>query len=410
MMRSPSASRFLAATACRQPLSSGYARLLVLVLLPLLQHASEVTGASVTSKMSKEQPEPAEGRLLGERFDCERVAFYKTHKTGSTTLGGILFRVGAAHRKRFHTRTADSHYLNHTMPSRRRADFVINHSRSSLLDMQAAYDRDLGDGAGRITIVRDAVARFVSHFYYFVKPNLPKAELLSGGWRAHNKLAADMGVNNLTAARSFLHSDAFRRTVFLSLEAMDEGLAALHLHCGWPLNELLYIKIRCASCGEKLLSWNGRPVPHRRENITRELEARMRHDNQLDDLVVKAARQKWAPVQAAGGAVLQNAAREIRRQSDLLNEHCSAVKRAQGSLDSQPGCHWLSLTDAQYESLVDQATGEVNPDALVRPARWHSARHREHTSLPRYTVREMMDGYDALYAQVVGGKGAPRGA
>lgn len=74
---------------------------MLVVLLPLLQHASEVTGASVTSKMPKEQPEPVEGRLLGERFDCERVAFYKTHKTGSTTLGGILFRVGAAHRKRW---------------------------------------------------------------------------------------------------------------------------------------------------------------------------------------------------------------------------------------------------------------------------------------------------------------------
>jgi hypothetical protein len=53
-----------------------------------------------TINSSEAQDDYRDGRLLGS-FNCEQVAFYKTHKTGSTDLGAVLFRVGVRRGKRF---------------------------------------------------------------------------------------------------------------------------------------------------------------------------------------------------------------------------------------------------------------------------------------------------------------------
>eukprot|EP00873_Tetraselmis_striata_P002711 jgi/Tetstr1/422975/TSEL_013753.t1 len=392
----PARPSSLAGTTCRPPQSrrraGPAARLLLLLLLQVAPGGIVVAGRhapTVTSETHR-----LAGRLLGD-FNCERVAFYKTHKTGSTTMGGILFRVGAYHHRRFHTKTAEAHYLNNGFRSGAPADFVINHSFSSLREMQEAYDRDLGESAGRITILRDAVTRYISHFYYFFHPANRGAVLGQPDGPPENLLTWEMGVEKTDPAmQEFLRSEVFRRTVFLSLERLEEGLAALHLHCGWPLKELLSINVQCSSCAKEFRRWDGQVI-HSPGEVPPKVQYDLRARNWLDDVLVRAAQEKWAAVEAEAGEVLPAVAGEIHRQQGLLSTYCNEAVVTNEAFAAFPGCLWLSLSDMEYEKLVDPSTGEVHPDTVVKPFR------AIHDGVPDITVQQMMDGFDEMYQQVV---------
>ena len=46
--------------------------------------------------------------------------------------------------------------------------------------------------------------------------------------------------------------------MFLSLERFNEGLAALHLHCGWPIKDLTHL--HDVTGAKALPRWDGRVV------------------------------------------------------------------------------------------------------------------------------------------------------
>mmetsp|Transcript_24782 Transcript_24782/g.62307 ORF Transcript_24782/g.62307 Transcript_24782/m.62307 type:complete len:266 (-) Transcript_24782:94-891(-) len=246
-----------------------------------------------------------------------------------------------------------------------------------------------------IPILRDAVKRYISHFYYFFEPEHHSAVLEQPVEKLENELTAEMGVNKTEAAmREFLRSEVFRKTVFLSLEKFEEGLAALHLHCGWPLKELLSFYVRCISCVQEFHRWDGLEV-HSPGKVSQELEDDLRSENRLDDMLVKAAQEKWEAVEAEAGGVLQAVTAEIHRQQGLLGEYCNRVVETNAAYAEHPGCLWLSLSDMEYEKLVDPNTGEVHPDTVVPPL------ESIHDGVPDITVRQMMDGFDKLYTHVV---------
>jgi hypothetical protein len=70
------------------------------VHLPRAAHPVVVTARGSSGNLLSSVSTRAEhvGKLLGN-FNCDQVAFYKTHKTGSTTLGSVLYRVGVLRRK-----------------------------------------------------------------------------------------------------------------------------------------------------------------------------------------------------------------------------------------------------------------------------------------------------------------------
>lgn len=124
------------------------------------------------------------GDLLGPAFRCNKVAFFKSHKTASTTLASTLYRLGVYHGKRwaevccprrmaaivskasralpvvspgtsrfaklgaafprFHADTGTEHVLSRL--TEQPADLIINHSTMSFLKMLPHYMHVVGDG------------------------------------------------------------------------------------------------------------------------------------------------------------------------------------------------------------------------------------------------------------------------
>lgn len=329
-------------------------------------------------------------KLLGD-FNCDQVAFYRTHKTGSTTLGSIFYRLAVLRRKKFYYQTGTRHQVdvNFSAP---RADWFISHTPHVLPQFQELYDA-LASSPGKITILRDPVDRYISHFNFFERLNARGAKLgESGGF---NRQAYEMGVHEsegVPGLEKLKKSRLWRDTVFVLLEHLDEGLAALHVHCGWPLKDLAYTATLCASCGN-LIRTDGILIP-KPEPVTEEQRVELREKNYLDQMLVDAASEKWEDVRRRGGAALYVATLELKRQQKLIAEYCKSRVKHVTDYASYPGCFWLAMSDLEYERTVSP-DGIVYGETSVKPA-------MEHRGLPLITVQQMMDDYDRMYEQLMG--------
>ena len=171
----------------------------------------------------------------------------KTHKTGSTTLGSVLFRAAAQQGLRVHPGPhVDS---DAEVPAEKRGvfDVVLQHNRRGCLApgelprLLAHYSALLGtDDFTVVTTVRHPVARFLSHFYFFAADELERATGKPADLAA---LVKERGYNNLTScvfgvqqleeAVALVNSSLFRRMFFIPVEYLHEGVAMLSRRCGW---------------------------------------------------------------------------------------------------------------------------------------------------------------------------------
>lgn len=95
------------------------------------------------------------------------VKLVKTYKTGSTTVGSLLFRFGLRHALKFYTLPNESDH-HASLPAC--ADCNISyHAKGSRMLTADAYRRLVPLGAF-ITIVREPIARHLSDYYYHFAP------------------------------------------------------------------------------------------------------------------------------------------------------------------------------------------------------------------------------------------------
>ena len=227
------------------------------------------------------------------REPLRKISYMKTHKTGSGTLQGILFRLSYYAQPPLNIFISPTHKLTYESLKNAREksnnipqywDIILQHSPNELNCTTHAELRDfykLFIPQGRlVTIIRDPFARELSALFYFYPTKIekfiendPNAET-SNDEKIWNTISSMVHFNT----RSF--ADDLRLTQsspselisqlndmdILILEHLDESLVLRHFLWNWPLEAFLYLK-NSKSCNSEKFNGNyvrcpPKDIPH----------------------------------------------------------------------------------------------------------------------------------------------------
>lgn len=215
-------------------------------------------------------------------------------------------------------------------------------------------------------------------------------------------MTREIGVHNEEALDYFLASEVFNQTVFILSEKFDEGMAALHLHCGWPIKELLSISSNCANCGHLLYRWDGKAVP-KAGAITEDTRSLLLEKNRLDVKLYDAAASKWEAVRQRGGKQLADAMAEVQRQNRILQDYCDSKIRFNRADEwaSSPGCLWLTLDGYEYElTVTPEGYVDWSAEVVLLPSHTGEALQAK----TNITVKQMSDDFNGMYRRLIEGQ------
>jgi len=335
--------------------------------------------------------------LLGD-FNCNSVAFYKTHKTASSTVALVLDRVGGVRNYRFiHNgqRAVFSLGRSKKSKSQPQVDFSTTHVNFPFIATIGYWNTVMNDPS-LLTIVRDPVKHFISHFFYFSKEE-KNADNLKNYTSRHafqaNEMIARTNSPSLMARRlrDFVQSKLFNSTFFLIAEHLAEGLAALQLHCGWSYRDMAFGHVHCAACWDsKLASRSKQADPSSLEMAAGTYKA-IHKKTWADAIVYKAALKKWEDIQRRGGELLQSTGRELSRRNAVLDEHCRSIVQGAEQFREHPGCLWMVLHPKEFYALLGP-DNRVRMNATFTPT-------NEHEGYPNGLIQawEMMQGFNKMY-------------
>jgi hypothetical protein len=174
----------------------------------------------------------------------ERIAYIKTHKTASSTVGSIMFRYAARHNLTLYK--SPTHGLrirfknNATLP----ADIVLQHW-AGLLGQVQSYQQwvdfhrwytEVVPNPDFVTILREPLSHYASYYYFYDEPRGGRRNSLATFaklQRNKNILARDFGIFTPEDAEHFMQHYMPRfRSVLLS-DRITESLIAMAAELGW---------------------------------------------------------------------------------------------------------------------------------------------------------------------------------
>ena len=233
----------------------------VLMMVRMMMMVMTITGTSVSMKEER-IGEKTELRAILRRYErdprrdsTERVIFLKTHKTGSSTLGGIFSRWAARHGKRAccskpHVQSEKN--LKRKVRDGRKYDLFLNHfamwhrkpkDMSEIIRML----RDIVPNSARIVSnVREPITHFASFYNFFVRETRRESK---GGTlydfarttKFKNPLASDFGIDTWNEALRLLETD-LEDTTWVLQDQYVESLVALRRAFNWDMADVLFMK------------------------------------------------------------------------------------------------------------------------------------------------------------------------
>ena len=236
------------------------------------------------------------------------VAFFRTHKTASTTVVGLLARIAARNRMRvFHDSTLNtltssviSRSLKTKMQDRSKeeeahdmcfwhidADWIHSHGLNKVMK----FYHSIMHRPFKFKIVREPLQHFVSWYYYFVFPasavELEDVDEATWGHIA-NPVAHELGIGR---SASISHSvfDAF--DLVCVFDQLDECLVLLRRKLNLPFIDSTYLPLRRPG-GERE---DGKPgvVPPTINEIPGEIVAKIQRATTLDAELYKLAAERF---------------------------------------------------------------------------------------------------------------------
>ncbi|XP_056677472.1 galactosylceramide sulfotransferase-like [Monodelphis domestica] len=268
------------------------------------------------------------------------IVFMKTHKTASSTLLNILFRLGQKHHLKF---AFPSGYNDFNYPTFFRRTLVHNYQPGDCFNIICNHMRFfysevhslVAPNTTFITVLRDPAHLFESSFHYFgmVVPFTWKltghnklAKFLQNptqyynpqGYNAqflHNLLFFDLGYNNELDPRSPQVEDHIleveqRFHLVMLQEYFDESLVLLKDLMCWELEDILYFKLNARRASA---------VPQ----LTGELYQRATEWNQLDALLYRHFNASfWRKVEAFGRERMAREVANLRRENKRMERIC----------------------------------------------------------------------------------------
>ena len=312
--------------------------------------------------------------------NATRVAYLKTHKTGSTTLGSVLFRY--AKRRGVAAVPAGTHLFMRYGTEQAMAlrggvmlqHITAGHMRAGgFAEALRFYDTAI-KGNTLITAVREPTARLVSWYYYFVAPHATAPTLDewldNGRAAARCTLAAEFGVYDEVDLAVFLREGVGRFAFISVADRFDESMVVMALQLGWSVADMLYTPLLDSHTAAGSTRWDGRalqPTPHV-SDLPAATVARLRAVAHLDYPIyhhathlLDAAVARYGPRYVAARAAFDGLQ---QRLSTLCGAACEDRTRAQ-----EAWCVWYGLSDIQYEYQLQQsARASVHLDGVV--PRW----------------------------------------
>eukprot|EP01104_Vermistella_antarctica_P014634 TRINITY_DN463_c1_g2_i1.p1 TRINITY_DN463_c1_g2~~TRINITY_DN463_c1_g2_i1.p1 ORF type:complete len:495 (+),score=84.84 TRINITY_DN463_c1_g2_i1:145-1629(+) len=289
--------------------------------------------------------------------EVRRIIYYKTHKTGSSTIGNILYRFGAYRRLRF-LMTPD-HYLNvkndKQMIDDGPAQISLHHHHVHG-HWRAAMDwyRRYVPGGVFLTIVRDPVKRYISHWNFFSRPvgGSPSLEGFTNSRKNTNYMCHDFGVNNEEDLKSFIAEGFDEFPIMLILDRMAESLLAMKRLYHWRLTEdILHLK-NLDSCRPGQKRWDGKLLkcPPKKESLDSDLLHKIESANSMDMRIYEEANRRLDAIIASQGPGFQEELREFEATLSALSGFCAADRK-------HPRCAPYVMGDLVYEECINKASG-----------------------------------------------------
>jgi len=306
-------------------------------------------------------------------FMYRKVAFYKTHKTASTSLGAVIFRYAAKRSLRMFARgnttaacagpvwtvACDNAHVLYPLPAHpRSADVVLHHVshgtlEHSFLHLLDWYGQVLGDQFITIIPLRKPTGRFVSWYNFFIKgkpAELPAGETLDT-WiesgKGANGFAHELGLSSEAQVSEFIANmtlwrSSLRRIFWFPAEEFEDALLMLGHHLGFNFMDLL---------NERLFENKASPIQPDQE---KRIEQQVGWDQRIYDAAIKIFLAEREEIRQLPDTLSWDTKKELMAKAQAIFEQ----SMAQDSCTQQRD--WYRMGDLSYE-------GQISSDTFLAP-------------------------------------------
>jgi len=275
-----------------------------------------------------------------------RVALIKTHKTGSTTLRGVLYRMVHRYKLRLLRQPSDRIISVYEVPKEEKGtyDAVLDHHtpegnwQSGSFSELTTWYNDLVKHPHIVTIVRDPLSLLLSRFYFFTEPtrrdeehperHLELLRQFLGERESLNPLAAEFGLCSVEEIEQFVRDDMRALELVAVLERFEESLVALRHVLNLDMRELVHMVSLDRSKGD-LVRWDGKalmknPDPlELGEELMTLIRERISGDELLVDTAHKLLDEKLEGLKGAGVDVDGEVA-ALKELNELFSAACAS--------------------------------------------------------------------------------------
>eukprot|EP00054_Salpingoeca_dolichothecata_P005036 m.32864 g.32864 ORF g.32864 m.32864 type:complete len:414 (-) comp15083_c0_seq1:91-1332(-) len=309
-----------------------------------------------------------------EKAPFPHLAFLKTHKTASTTVASIFFRLAARYQQRIlsykglHILRPFSKQKNTSLsrPPAQLFEISLQHLsgtcclEGSFEQLMKFYKQQLGPSVQVVTIIRQPVQHFLSWFYFYQEPVGEKLQTFVKDATYHELLFAEFGIYKHNEMESFLNDPSnFDNIFFLVAERLDESLVALQLQYGLKVQDITFQSLLRSD--QVHTRWDGKKIKQTPkwtsmpQDVIEHIQRGTVYSQRLYDLAVNRLDQR---IQTWDRDVFQRHLNNFRTLQYTLTSVCSPscssseVTSSFGSVNRL--CKWYNVVDKKYEKTISK--------------------------------------------------------
>lgn len=328
----------------------------------------------------------------GYFFDATRpqvknIAYLKTHKTGSTTLGSVFYRYGARHHLKFYV---EGHILQMVQPKAEKLgkyNIILQHHSGNgfwhggrlhndyqkLLHWYQALIQD----PSVVTILREPVSHYLSGFYYYHEPDMRAKKHMQmepddHPWlwesveakRWKNPMAAEFGIYSTEELATFLDTGLPSFSLIMLTDRFEESLVVMRHLFNLNLQDLTFLTLNEGLEGhhrydKKLL----KSTPHPDEldpKLVEKIQSITTADAILYDRAAALFDEKVESLKRDGVDV-DAEVQALRDVNKRLADTCDDDNQSETTKDI---CAWYKQCDSCYERKIDSNGHGPIPKAI----------------------------------------------
>lgn len=348
--------------------------MIILILLIVPSIVAIVVYVKLVTKNPSDDVSTSKSKLLSilDRYrkdpfkaSTDQVILLKTHKTGSTTLGGILFRWAKRHDKRAccekpHVQSEKE--IQEKVQRGERYDLFLNHYAmwhrppQDISNIIKLLREMISSNAQIVSSVREPISHMISFYNFFIHETRrePKGSdlhdfIIRENKKFHNPLLSDFGVNSWDDALRILNTD-LRDLTWILQDRYVESLVLLRRKFNWDMEDVLFMKPSYSSTKRKssFRRYDGNIVEKTLDVKFMDpiLKSEIEGVTNLDRAFYDAVRERWSSSFTNSNDFARECS-DMRVAIDLLGHICS------DAYVSPSSCLWYDFTDTQYEANMN---------------------------------------------------------